>query len=61
MKIDQETIIYNTEDVANILKCSLPTARRIMQSKGFPLIRVGKNLKVLNSAFENWCMNQHNK
>lgn len=44
----------NTREVANTLGCSLPTARNIMMRADFPLIRVGKNLKVELSAFQEW-------
>ena len=44
----------NTREVANALGCSLPTARNIMMRADFPLIRVGKNLKVELSAFQEW-------
>lgn len=44
----------NTKEIAKILGCSLPTARRIMNRQDFPLVRVGKNMKVSNSAFNKW-------
>lgn len=44
----------NTSEVSNALGCSLPTARNIMMRADFPLIRVGKNLKVELSAFQEW-------
>ena len=43
-----------TKDVANILGCSLPTARNIMMRADFPLIRVGKNMKVEAQALKEW-------
>lgn len=43
-----------TKEVANALKCSLPTARQIMRRPDFPLIRVGKNMRVLKQAFIEW-------
>lgn len=44
----------NTKEIAKILGCSLPTARRIMNRQDFPLVRVGKNMKVSSSAFNKW-------
>ena len=55
--MENEIIIYNTEEVAKILGCSLPTARIIMNRRDFPLLRIGKNLKVYKTAFENWLNN----
>lgn len=49
-----DIIFYNTKDVAECLGCSIETARSLMYRRDFPLIKVGKNLKVLKSAFEEW-------
>lgn len=49
-----ELKFYNTKEVANILGCSLPTARNIMMRADFPLIRVGKNMKVEAQALKEW-------
>lgn len=54
-QMEQETIIfYGTKEVAACLGCSLPTAREIMHRYDFPLIKVGKNLRVQKAAFEKW-------
>ena len=45
---------YGTREVAQCLGCSLPTAREIMHRYDFPLIKVGKNLRVQKAAFEKW-------
>ena len=45
---------YNTMDAAKMLGCSPPVARAIMYRADFPLIRVGKALKVSKPAFEEW-------
>ena len=55
---DETTVFYGTKDIAKCLGCSLPTAREIMHRSDFPLIKVGKNLKVLKAAFEEWAMKQ---
>lgn len=52
--MDEQIKFLNTKDVAKALGCSLPTARRIMRRHDFPLIRVGKNMKVSNAAFQKW-------
>ena len=44
----------SSKEVATALKCSLPTARNIMRRPDFPLVRVGKNMRVLKSAFLDW-------
>ena len=45
---------YNTMDVAKMLGCSPPVARAIMYRADFPLLKVGKSLKVSKPAFEEW-------
>lgn len=45
---------YGTKEVAQCLGCSIPTAREIMHRYDFPLILVGKNLRVSKAAFEKW-------
>ena len=45
-------IFLDTKAVAQYLGCSLPTARQIMYRADFPLIKVGKNLRVERSAHQ---------
>jgi excisionase family DNA binding protein len=51
---NDEMVFLGTKEVAAILGCSLPTVRRIMQRRDFPLIRVGKNMKVSKAALIKW-------
>lgn len=53
-KTFSEYDFLGTKEIAELMKCSLPVAREIMRSKDFPLIKVGKNLKVMASAFREW-------
>lgn len=52
--MSEDIKFIGTKEVAQALGCSLPTARNIMLRADFPLIRVGKNLKVEINAFLNW-------
>ncbi len=52
--METKVVFLNTKEVANALGCSLPTARQIMMRADFPLVRVGKNLKVELHAFKDW-------
>lgn len=47
-------VFIGTKEVAKILGCSIPTAREIMYRRDFPLIKVGKNLKVSYTALMKW-------
>lgn len=58
---NNELVFYNTKEVAKILGCSIPTAREIMYSKDFPLIKIGRNLRVSKSALEKWASVKHIK
>ena len=52
-------IFLDTKAVAQYLGCSLPTARQIMYRSDFPLIKVGKNLRVERSALKKWAQDRH--
>lgn len=52
-------IFLDTKAVAKYLGCSLPTARQIMYRSDFPLIKVGKNLRVERSALKKWAQDRH--
>lgn len=47
-------VFLGTKEVAACLGCSIPTAREVMHRWDFPLIMVGKNLRVEQSAFRKW-------
>ena len=46
--------IMNVEDIAKILGISRVTAYGIVHSKGFPLLKVGRKLKIPKIAFIRW-------
>ena len=43
-----------TKEVAALMGCSIPVARQIMRRKDFPLVKCGKNLKVMTAKFMEW-------
>ncbi|MBQ0084603.1 MAG: helix-turn-helix domain-containing protein [Clostridiales bacterium] len=43
-----------TKEIAALMGCSMPVARQIMRRKDFPLVKCGKNLKVMKSEFIKW-------
>lgn len=60
MVVMNETLKFlNTKDVAKALGCSLPTARSIMLRAEFPLVMVGRAMKVSEKAFEEWSKKRH--
>ena len=51
---DEDLVFLTPMDVAEVMGCSIPTARQLFYREDFPAIKVGKNLKVLKSAFITW-------
>lgn len=49
------TVFYTTKQLAEILGCSIPTARQLFYRRDFPALKIGKNYKVEKNAFEKWC------
>lgn len=49
-KID-ELVFLTPIDVAKIIGCSVQAARELFYREDFPTIKVGKNFKVMKSAF----------
>lgn len=42
----ETTVFYNTKKVAQMLGCSIPTARQLFYRNDFPALKIGKNYKV---------------
>ncbi|MBO7519608.1 MAG: hypothetical protein J6T73_02420 [Clostridia bacterium] len=51
---DEEMRFLGTKEVAALMGCSIPVARQIMRRKDFPLIKCGKNLKVMKCKLIDW-------
>ena len=51
---DEALIFYGTKEVAQFLHCSPPVARELMRRSDFPLIMVGKNMRVSKKALKEW-------
>lgn len=57
--MDGKVVFLGTKEVAKALGCSLPTARQIMMRHDFPLIRVGRSMKVEKNALIEWASHRH--
>ena len=51
---DELPLAMNAKDVAGYLNISLTCAYNVMNSKGFPTIKIGKRLIVTKENFFNW-------
>lgn len=56
---DEALTFYGTKEVAQFLGCSPPVAREVMRRSDFPLIMVGKNMKVSKQALKEWANCSH--
>ena len=56
---EEEVVFLTPKDVAEMMNCSLVSARQLFHRKDFPSIRRGKNFKVMKSAFIKWCEQKH--
>ena len=56
---NNEPVIYNTNDIQRIFKCGKQQAYQLMNTKGFPSIRLNSKLIVEKTALLHWLkMNQ---
>lgn len=55
LKADDELVFLTPMDVSKIIGCSVQAARELFYREDFPTIKVGKNFKVMKSAFIDWC------
>lgn len=51
---DNEPIIYTVNDIRRIFKCGKQQAYQLMNTKGFPSIRLNSKLIVEKTALEHW-------
>ncbi|WP_294836892.1 DNA-binding protein [Eubacterium sp.] len=56
---DEEVVFLTPKNVAEMMNCSLVSARQLFHRKDFPSIRIEKNFKVMKSAFIKWCEEKH--
>lgn len=49
--------VLTTEDLENVLKISRRRARILMQTEGFPSIKIGAQYRVTESALYQWLDN----
>ena len=52
---EEEPVFLTPMDVSKIIGCSVQAARELFYREDFPTIMVGKNFKVMKSAFIDWC------
>lgn len=47
-------LVLSVEDVSNILQISRVSAYELIHTEGFPVLYVGRRIKIPRSAFANW-------
>ena len=58
-KTEEEIVFLTPMDVSKIIGCSVQAARELFYREDFPTIKVGKNYKVMKSAFARWASERH--
>ena len=51
---NDEPVVYNTNDIQRIFKCGKQQAYQLMNTKGFPSIRLNSKLIVEKTALLHW-------
>ena len=51
--------LYDVEDIMRIFKCQKRKARAIMNIRGFPIITIGREKRVVPASLNSWIL-QHN-
>ncbi|MDE6833438.1 MAG: helix-turn-helix domain-containing protein [Ruminococcus sp.] len=54
---DELPLTLTAKDVAGYLSISLTSGYNLMNSKGFPVLKLGKQLRVTRDNFLNWLNN----
>ncbi len=55
---DDLPLILNVNDVATIMMISKASAYELVKSNGFPVVRVGRRIKIPKAAFITWLDDQ---
>ncbi|MEH7115859.1 helix-turn-helix domain-containing protein [Neobacillus vireti] len=58
--IDDFPLILTAKHISEIMMVSKRTAYLLMESPGFPLIKVGRNKRVIGEEFVKWLEQQKN-
>ena len=56
--VESYPIVLKAGDIAKILDVSEPTAYKLMREESFPLISLGRNMRVLREEFFKWLESQ---
>ena len=56
---NDELVFLTPMDIAKAMDRSVPTARSLFYRDNFPGLKIGKNYKVLKSAFLKRCSERH--
>ena len=51
--IDEDRFI-NSKELSQLMGCSVEAAREIMHRKDFPMVRIGREMKVQRRALAEW-------
>ena len=55
-----EKLVYNVEELAEVLGIGLPAARNMIHIEGFPALKVGGRYLIPKQALQRWLDNRAN-
>lgn len=58
---DEIPVVLSAKDLSKVLSISEPHAYRMMHSKGFPTIMIGKRLMVMKKSLLDWLSHKEAK
>lgn len=61
MENNVTNIVFNVEEVANYLHCSVSCIRSLVRSKSIPYFRIGNRLNFNKNSIDNWISNQESQ
>lgn len=53
-----EKLTFSVDEMAAAIGISRPKAYELVNSEGFPVVRVGRRIRIPISALENWLLEQ---
>ena len=58
---DRDIVMYTVKDIQNLFRCGRDKAYALMQTGGFPSIKIGAQYLVEKTALEKWLKTQQGR
>lgn len=57
----ESDVIYTVKDIMNILHIGETNARKLIISRGFPSMKIGRQYRIVKSEFDKWLKQNSDK